>query len=346
MTRVMHIINADRLAGGMEIFLSRLAPGLKDAGLEQLVVTRRHPELANFLEAAGIRTARLSLHKRDPLSWLAVRWLAWRFKPDFIVSWLPHAARRVPNGPWLRVAQIGLYNSLRFYKRVDAMVVPAPDMAEHFAGLGFPAEHIHILPHFTDHVALPPIDRASVDTPANVPVLLACGRLYHLKAFEVAVEVAARLPDTWLWLVGEGEEEPKLRALVARLGITDRARFLGWRRDIPAVMAAADVMLMTSRREPFGLVFLEAWHAGLPVVATASEGARYLIRPGETGMLGPIDDVETLTRLTATVLTDPVTRARIIAGGRERLTTEFSREATVAAYLRFFEQARRPRPTP
>lgn len=334
----MHIITADRLAGGMEIFMSRLVPGLHEAGVEQLVVTRRHPELATFLARAGVRTARLSLHKRDPLSWLALRWLAWRFRPDVIVSWLPHAARRVPKGPWLRVAQVGLYNSLRFFKTVDVMVVPAPDMARHFADLGFARDRIHILPHFTDHQALPPIDRASVDTPADAPVALVCGRLYHLKAFDTALRTVARLPGVYLWLVGEGEEEPRLRALAEGLDIADRVRFLGWRQDVAAVMAAADLMLMTSRKEPFGLVYLEAWYAGLPVVSTSSEGGLYLIRPGETGLLAPIDDDAALARECSRLFSDASLRARVIAGGRVRLETEFTREVTVSAYVKFFAE--------
>lgn len=340
MTRVLHVIDADRVGGGMEVFLSRLAPALRTAGVEQLVVTKRGPELAARLEQAGIPTARLSLHKRDPLSWLGIRWLAHRFRPDIVLSWLPHAARRVPDGRWLRVAQIGLYNSLRFYRRVDAMVVPAPDMKRHFVALGFPADRICVLPHFTDHTPLPAIDRASVGTPAGVPVAVACGRLYPLKAFDNALEVAARIPDLHLWLVGDGEEEAALRALADRLGLGNRVRFLGWRNDIPAILAAADLMLFPSRQEAFGLVFLEAWHVGLPVVACASEGARYLIRPGETGMLAPIGDVDALTQATLSVLRDATLRESIVAGGRARLEKEFTQEATVAAYLDFFDKVK------
>ena len=338
--RVMHVITADRLGGGMEVFLSRLATGLHRSGVEQLVVTRRGPELAEHLAAVGIRTARLSLHKRDPRSWLGLRWLAWSFRPQAIVSWLPHAARLVPSGPWLRVAQIGLYNSLRFYRRVDAMTVPSPDLARHFAELGFAAERIHVMPHFTDQPVMLPINRAEVGTPADAPVVVTCGRLYPLKACDISIRVIAGLPGVHLWLVGEGEEEGRLRALADDLGVAGRVHFLGWRQDVAAILAAADVMLFPSRQEVLGLVVLEAWCAGVPVVSASSEGARYLIRPFETGLIAPIDDVDALTRHTAAALSDPILRARIIAGGRARLEAEFTREATLDAYLRFFNAIR------
>lgn len=338
---VMHVIAGDRLAGGMEIFLGRLVPALHRAGVLQLVVTQRDPELAAHLTAAGIATARLPLGKRDLATWWGLRRLAWRFGPDVVVSWLPRAGQRVPAGPWRHVAQVGLYETHpRCFRTVDRMVVPTPDMARHYAERGFPAGRIAVLPHFTDQAALPPADRAALATPADAPVVLGWGRLAPIKGFDVAMRALAALPGVHLWLAGEGGEEPALHALAAGLGVADRVRFLGWRRDIPALLAAADAAVVPSRREPFGLVFLEAWQAGTPVVATASEGARHLLRHGESGMIAPVEDAAALAAHLSRVLGDPALRQRLAAGGRDRLRAAFTEAVTVQAYRDFFEQVR------
>ena len=80
------------------------------------------------------------------------------------------------------------------------------------------------------------------------------------------------------------------KRLAARLGIADRVRFLGWREDVPRLLARADLLVCPSLHEPLGNVVIEAWSAGLPVVATASDGPAGLIEDGVSGILVPLPD--------------------------------------------------------
>ncbi len=96
-----------------------------------------------------------------------------------------------------------------------------------------------------------PLSRASLDTPEDAPLLLAMGRLHPVKAHDVALRPLALLPDAWLWIAGEGPLEAKLKALAATLGVADRVRFLGWRRDAAALYRTADICLFPRATSPW-----------------------------------------------------------------------------------------------
>ena len=104
------------------------------------------------------------------------------------------------------------------------------------------------------------------------------------------------------------------------LGIAERVRFLGWRDDVPALLAAADILVCPSRHEPLGNVVIEAWAAGVPVVATASDGPAGLIDDGESGLLVPLPGrpgggAAGLAAAIERLCRDPALRARL---GRSR----------------------------
>jgi len=103
------------------------------------------------------------------------------------------------------------------------------------------------------------------------------------------------------------------------------------------------VVVVPSRIEPFGLVTLEAWAAGVPVVAADSPGPRYVIEPEVSGLLVPVEDAEALAEAVRRVLGDPLLARRLIEGGRRRLGERFSEANTVAAYRDYFERVAQER---
>jgi len=235
-TRVVHVITASRIAGGMEAFLARLALALGRSGLEQLVIARPGGDLSGYLRAHGVETLTYSLYKRRPLSAWGVRRAFRRFAPHIVLSWLPRAAQQVPPGPWVHVAQVGWYRGLDCYERAERMVMPTADMRRHFVEQGFRGE-IAVLPHFAVAEEAEPIERSLFDTPEGVPIMMALGRFDPIKGYDVALRALVHLPGVYFWLAGEGQEEVPLKALAADLGIAKRVRFLGWRRDIAAFSA-------------------------------------------------------------------------------------------------------------
>ncbi len=128
---------------------------------------------------------------------------------------------------------------------------------------------------------------------------------------EVAARVCAELPSARFALVGDGELRSAVEQRIRDARLEDRVRIVGWRRDIPAVMRALDVFLLTSHWEGLARVLLEARASGLPVVATRAGGAAEAIMEGQHGWLCEPGDVGGLA--------DRVCRALQTAGRTERV---------------------------
>ena len=136
---------------------------------------------------------------------------------------------------------------------------------------------------------------------------------------------------------------PQLEQLAIRLGVAERVRFLDWRQDVPALLARADLLVCPSLHEPLGSVVIEAWSAGLPVVATASDGPVGLIEDGENGILVPLPGSpgggpKALARAIESVCRDPELCARLGQAGRRAYEAEFTEQAVVARYRSFFDR--------
>lgn len=137
------------------------------------------------------------------------------------------------------------------------------------------------------------------DTPLSADTLLSVGRLVDVKGHRVLIEALALLaptrPGLRLRVVGEGPERGSLEALAARLGIADRVTFVGAldRERLAAEYRSADLFVLPSLREGFGVVLLESLASGTPVVATASGGPQGIVGPAE-GELAEPGDAESL----------------------------------------------------
>ena len=115
------------------------------------------------------------------------------------------------------------------------------------------------------------------------PMALALGRLHPNKGFALLLAALAKTREVRLAIAGDGPLRGPLERLAADLGIAERVSFLGWREDVPELLANADLLVCPSLHEPLGNVVIEAWSAGLPVVATASDGPAALIEDESVG---------------------------------------------------------------
>ena len=188
--------------------------------------------------------------------------------------------------------------------------------------------------------------RRELGLPDEAFVAVHVGRLVPWKGqrefLEAARVVATACPEAHFLVVGDvagaqgrtGQEGPAyrdaLRRLVRRLGLEDRVVFTGWRRDVPVVLAAADVLVHSSvLPEPFGLVIVEAMAMERPVVASRLGGPGEIVRDGHEGVLvdprNPEEIAEALLRLAA----DPALRTRLGRAGRVRALGCFGAERFV-----------------
>jgi len=134
-------------------------------------------------------------------------------------------------------------------------------------------------------------------------VWLAAGRLMWKKDYPTMLRAAARLRECFLFIAGAGPLEPELAALARELRV--RAHFLGPREDVPALMNAADGLVLSSVVEGLPMVLLEAASSGLPCVATDAGGARDAVGDGETGFLAAPGDPEALASAMARLVELP-----------------------------------------
>ena len=341
MTRVLQVM-AGAAEGGAEAFFVRLVAALARSGLDQRAAIRRNPKRAAALAAAGVPTVELPFGGWfDFTTKPALRRILAAEKPDIAMTWMSRATAMLPRSSAVHVARLGGYYDIKHYAHCDHLVANTRDIAAYLARAGFPESRIHTLPNFVDATAAAPVPRAALTTPEDVPLVLAMGRLHPNKAFDVLLQAVARLERAWLWLAGAGPEDAALRALAQTLGIAERVRFLGWRDDGPALLAAADLLVCPSRHEPLGNVVIEAWAAGRPVVAAASAGPKQLIVEGTSGLLAPVDDGEALAQAIGRVLSEPDLARRLIDGGRAAWASDFTEAKVIAAYRAFFDRIAR-----
>lgn len=323
--------------GGAEAFFVRLATGLHRAGLEQHLLIRSHPRRAASLRAAGLTVTEAPFG--GFFDWRTGRSFSRAvqdFRPDIVLTWMNRATRFCPKGDFVHAARLGGYYDLKYYRACDHLIGNTQDIVDYLSKSGWPADRAHYLPNFVSAAQAPAIARKAFFTPDGAPLIFALGRLHPNKAFDVLLEALARVPDAYLWLAGEGPERTALESLAARLGVKPRVRFLGWREDVAALYAAANVFVCPSRHEPLGNVVIEAWAQGKPVIAADAIGPGTLIQHGKTGLLFPVDDASALAAALVRLLSNPNDAARLAAAGAEEYAAHFTEQAVVDRYMDFF----------
>ena len=231
----------------------------------------------------------------------------------------------------------------------DAICASNPVEADQLVQLyGARPDRIELVPSGVDHAFFSPGDRAGARAALGLddrPTMLFVGRIQPLKGLTVAVESLARLADkrTRLVVVGgpSGADGPaelrRVQERIRALGVAERVQFVDPQPHhmLSSWYRAADVVVVPSRSESFGLVALEAAACGVPVVATAVGGLRTLVVPGVTGMLVESRDPESFAAAIAQVLTDPVRAAAMGAAAAEE-SRRYSWSTTAARLRRLY----------
>ena len=187
-----------------------------------------------------------------------------------------------------------------------------------------------------DDAALRVATRRDLAVPREACVLLCVAQLRPEKGHEVLLDALARAsaesPSLVLLLAGEGAQRTALAAHAERLGLGDRVRFLGRRDDVPALLAAADLLVLASHPEveTTPTVAIEAMAARRAVIATRVGAVDEVVRDGVTGILVPSGDAAALARAITRLAGDPALRARLAEAGRARACREYARERMIA----------------
>jgi glycogen(starch) synthase len=165
------------------------------------------------------------------------------------------------------------------------------------------------------------------DGALDVPYVdvLAVGRLVEKKGFDLLIRAFAAIaddhPNLTLGVGGAGPAQATLESLAAELRLRSRVHFFGRlsREEVHAAMRKAKVFVVPSRLEPFGIVILEAWAAGVPVIATSVGGPSQFVEDRKSGILVDPNRTDNFARVLDEVVRDDTLRHRIAEGGRARV---------------------------
>jgi N-acetyl-alpha-D-glucosaminyl L-malate synthase BshA len=162
-----------------------------------------------------------------------------------------------------------------------------------------------------------------------------------VKRVEDVVEVFARIRRTIsarLVLVGDGPERPRALKRAADLGVQNHVRFLGKYASVEEILSCADLFLLPSSSESFGLAALEAMACGSPVIATRVGGLPEVVDDGETGFLFDVGDVDSMAEAGVRLLSDDAFHDRISKAARATAVERFSVDTVVPHYEAFYER--------
>jgi glycogen synthase len=202
--------------------------------------------------------------------------------------------------------------------------------------------------------------RAAMGVSVDAPLIVLAGRVEWEKGGDVAIRALPRIrrqhPGTHLVVAGTGSQQEPLAQLARRHRVVRSVRFAGHLADneLAALLGTADIALVPSSYEPFGMVALEAGAAGTPVIAGAAGGLPEIVTSGENGLLVPPRDPQALADAAGAILDDPDLGARLVRTARRDIETRFIWPVAARATEKVYAEAvadprsprRRPRPVP
>lgn len=324
--------------GGAERSFVDLCRALVQRGHDVLAICETRADARDKLMAIeGIATTTVTVRGPwDPFARRNLRHLLGEFRPAIAQMHLARAARLAGTAarslaiPTL--AKTHNYVNPKYYRAIDHLVATTQKQFDYLLAQGIPGSDLSIIPNFS---AITPRQHAPLtgDGPLRA---VAIGRMVHKKGFDVLFDALSRVRELGLTvnlaLAGDGPESDTLHDQLDALGLRESVTFLGWQHDVATCLEQADVFVLPSRDEPFGIVCLEAMACGIPIIATATDGPVTFL-DDTTAILVPPADPEALAQALGDIARDRAgANARAIAA-RSRFEAHYSEPVVVGQYL-------------
>lgn len=225
------------------------------------------------------------------------------------------------------------YVDLKYYRAIDCLVPTTRAQEAYLVEHGIPPARVHRIPNFSRQAARD-VSAHALEAPLRV---LALGRLVAKKGFDVLLDALALLaarepaPVVELVIAGDGPLRAALETRAQALPRSVSVRFAGWIDEVGPLFARADLFVLPSRDEPFGIVVLEAMAAGVPIVATRTAGPLEVL-DADTAALVPIGDAAALADAIADLRANPAAARARAAKASAAYRTLYSAAAVVPRY--------------
>lgn len=366
--KILHLSSARSLGGG-ERHLADLACALSERGHE--VYAALPPRSALHSELNALPTANIfSLRLRNSLDLTSAMELARHVREHKIEIVHAHVARDYPLAAlavWRRsqakliitrhvLFRLNRLHALTFRQARRVIAVSHAVERALTAQKILPARRITVIPNGIDFprfdANLQGFDREAFRRRMNIPqgssLIGTVGEIKRQKGHEDylrAASIIAREKKSAHFIIAgadttrTGAHRASLERLVNELGLTNRVHFTGWIDEVAPLMAALDVYVSASHTESFGLAIVEAMASGLPVVATATEGAREIIDNEETGVIVPVGNTEAMASSVLHLLKDKDERTRLGTLARAQSRSRFGLDRMVDATEKVYLEA-------
>jgi glycosyltransferase involved in cell wall biosynthesis len=280
--------------GGAERYFVDLSLAIADLGHEvQAICHKKFKELDHLKLHSGIELDTFTVRGWwDVISQACIQKALAKFNPDIVHAHLNRGAYIA--GKACRKLQKPLvvkthnYIDLKYYKHVDKFITPTIDQKDFLVKNFINPDDIFVIPYFS---SFNPVQKARREQ-NRILKIVTYGRLVKKKGFHILLAAFKIFLDTGhtaiLHIGGDGPEKPELVNTCQRLGLTDNVKFDGWINDAYTFAEGADIFVLPSLDEPFGIVILEAMAMGIPLIATLTKGpleilddnTAYLVEPG------------------------------------------------------------------
>ena len=267
------------------------------------------------------------------------------FAPDIVqlhlarAAYLGGSAARAQRMP--TIAKTHNYVNLKYYRAIDHLVPTTKKQRDYLRDAGIPDAQITLIPNFSRVAGAHQREQTRAGTALRI---VAIGRLVYKKGFDILLRALHRATRRGLQcravIVGGGEETAALKTLCSELALDDVVEFAGWQRDIAAYLSHADVCVLPSRDEPFGIVCLEAMALTVPMIASRSDGPLEVLDE-ETAILVACEDIDGFADALCAVARAPASAARRAEKALVRFKQRYSEEAVVAQYLALYTRLQR-----
>ncbi len=238
---------------------------------------------------------------------------------------------------WLYTALNAQWEKQAF-QQAKVVVAVSEKVAQELVNIGVPRSQIQVIVNGVDLAEFTPgvSSRQTWNLPENVPLALFAGDIRTTrKNLDTVLYALAKVPDLHLAVVGDTEGSP-FPQLAASLGLSERVHFLGYRRDIAAIMRAVDLFVFPSRYEACTLVLLEALASGLPVITATATGGAELVTSECGVVLSNTDDIEALAAALSSLICDRPLMQQMGKAARS-LAEQYSWMTMAQTYVDLFE---------
>ncbi len=331
--------------GGAERSFVDMCQALRSNGHDVLAICERRSKALGFVEQIdGLTTRTVTVRGSwDPFARRKIRRQLENFDADVAQMHLARSAQIA--GPAARllgipsVAKTHNYVNLKYYESISKIVPTTRRQEEYLRSQGVSGDRISRIPNFS---SIPPyrLETEPTNWSSEVLRVVGVGRLVHKKGFDLLLHAVAAARRDGLklsvTLAGAGPESGALMRLRRELGLEKVVAFLGWQDDVQRCLSQADVFVLPSRDEPFGIVCLEAMASCLPIIATRTHGPSEILDE-DTAILVESGDSSALTEAFHRIVREPRQAAKRAVAAQQRFKQNFSVNAVLTQYLELYK---------